>query len=72
MVCTVMILVGLVVLLFLLFLPKVIEWRRGDEGSRRLVVVVMAVLMVSVGAYTAWLVMDYREWTGTRELEYTL
>ncbi len=71
-VCTVMILVGLVVLLFLLFLPKVIELRRGDGGSRRLLVVVMAVLMVSVGAYTAWLVLDYREWTGTRELDYTL
>ena len=71
-VCTVMILVGLVVLLFLLLLPKVSELRRGEGGSRRLPVVVMVVLMVAVGGYTTWLVLDYREWTETRELEYSL
>jgi len=71
-VCTVMILVGLVVLLFLLLLPKVVEWRRGDGDTRGLLVVVMMVLILAVGSYTTWLVLDYREWTDTRELEYYL
>jgi hypothetical protein len=70
-VCTVMILVGLVVILFLLLMPKVVEWRRG-EGDRKGIVVVMVVLMLVVGGYTTWLVLDYREWTDTRELEYSL
>jgi hypothetical protein len=71
-VCTVMILVGLVVLLFLLLLPKVAEWRQGGGDSKGLLVVVMLVLIIAVGSYTTWLVLDYREWTDTRELEYYL
>jgi hypothetical protein len=70
-VCTVMILVGLVVILSLLLMPKVVEWRRG-EGNRKGIVMVMVALMLSVGGYTTWLVLDYREWTETSELEYSL
>ncbi|UCC92352.1 MAG: hypothetical protein JSW25_06670 [Thermoplasmata archaeon] len=70
-VCTVMILVGLVVILFLLLVPKMAEWRKG-EGDRRTLLVVMVVLMVAMAGYTTWLVLDYREWTDTRELEYSL
>ena len=71
-VCTVMILVGLIVLLFLLLLPKIIEWRRGEGDTRGLLVAVMLVLILAVGSYTTWLVLDYREWTENRELEYYL
>jgi hypothetical protein len=71
-VCTVIVLVGLVVLLFLLLMPKVVEWRRGSGGSKGLVVAVMVVLMLAVGGYTTWLVLDYKEWTESRELEYSL
>jgi hypothetical protein len=72
-VCTVIVLVGLTVLLFLLLLPKVVEWRRGDGGDRRsLLVAVMAVLIIVVASYTTWLVLDYRDWTDTRQLDYSL
>jgi len=71
-VCTVMILVGLAVVLFLLLMPKVVEWRRGDGDSRALLVAVMAVLIIMVASYTTWLVLDYREWTESRELDYSL
>ena len=71
-VCTVMILVGLVVLLFLLLVPKLVEWRRGEGDSKALLVVVMTILIIVVASYTTWLVLDYREWTGTRELDYSL
>lgn len=71
-VCTVMILVGLVAVLFLLLVPKVVEWRRQGGDGRRPVVVVMSVLIVLVAAYTTWLVLDYRDWTETRTLDYSV
>lgn len=71
-VCTVMILVGLVAVLFLLLVPKVVEWRRHGGDSRRLLVVLMSVLIVLVAGYTTWLVLDYREWTESRTLDYSV
>jgi hypothetical protein len=32
----------------------------------------MVALIVVTGSYTAWLVLDYRDWTTSRELEYSL
>jgi hypothetical protein len=71
-VCTVMVLVGLVVLLFLLLLPKIGEWRRGQGDTKGMLVAVMLALIVVTGSYTVWLVLDYRDWTTSRELEYNL
>jgi hypothetical protein len=71
-VCTVMILVGLVAVLFLLMVPKVVEWRRGDGDRRSTIVVMMLVLILAMGGYTTWLVLDYQEWTDTRTLDYSL
>ncbi len=71
-VCTVMVMVGLVVLLFLLLIPKIVELRRGQNGSRRMLVVLMVVAMVFLGSYVTWLYLDYQEWTDTKTLDYGL
>ena len=71
-VCTVIVLVGLIVLTSLLLVPKLVELRRGLDGSRRLLVVVMVAAMVFLGAYVTWLYMDYHEWTVTKTLDYGL
>ena len=73
MVCTVMMLVGLSVVLFMLLVPTLAEYRKGKGGSTRpMVIMVMAVLIAALVGYSAWLYTDYQEWMGTQELEYTL
>lgn len=73
MVCTVMVLVGLSTILFMLLVPTLAEYRKGKGGSTRpMVIIVMAVLIVALVGYSTWLYVDYQEWMGTQELEYTL
>ncbi len=67
--CTVIVLVGLIVFTFLLLVPKVVELRRGLNGSRRVLVVLMVAAMVFLGSYVAWLYLDYQEWTDTKTLD---
>jgi hypothetical protein len=71
-ICSVMIFVGLIAIIFLLMVPKIGEYRRGEGDRKGLLVVVMVLLIIGLGSYTAWMVADYREWTETRELEYRL
>jgi hypothetical protein len=71
-ICTVMVMVGLIAVLFLLFIPKVVELRRGENGSKRILVVLMVAAMVFLGSYVTWLYLDYQEWTDTKTLDYGL